>query len=185
MLEPTGESSVSGVPCGAKKNSNSSNSALDPKNVHHPWPLALSSVGVGARSAMDALRKVYNNSQTDGFKRSVRELKNKAYGYTEMEQLAREATCNEPSEASSMLLKEIAKGTFTVDFSSIMSIVWKRIRNKNSEHHPYKCLHLIEFLLREGNVELVMQQVNNNLHLIQVRRGPCAPDCFEVGITDE
>ena len=47
------------------------------------------------------------------------------YNFTEMEQLVREATCNDGKEPAPMLLKEIAKGTFTVDFSNIMSIVWK------------------------------------------------------------
>ena len=82
-----------------------------------------------------------------------------------MEQMVREATCNEAREPPVMLLKEIAKGTFTVDFSSIMSIVWKRIKDKNSEHHPFKCLLLLEFLLREGNVDLVQSQINKNIHL--------------------
>ena len=36
---------------------------------------------------MDALRNVYKNSQTSDFKRTVRELKNKVYAYTEMEQV--------------------------------------------------------------------------------------------------
>ena len=89
------------------------------------------------------------------------------YNYTEMEQLVREATCNAPGEPSPMLMKEIAKGTFTVDFSNIMSIVWKRVKDKTTEHHPYKCLLLLEYLLREGNADLVAEQVNNNLHLVQ------------------
>lgn len=112
----------------------------------------------------------------------MREVKNKVYGYTEMEQMVREATCNEPREPPVMLLKEIAKGTFTVDFSSIMSIVWKRIKDKQSEHHPYKCLGLLEFLLREGNAELVQAQINNNLHLIQVHRGAASSSNRERGI---
>jgi hypothetical protein len=105
--------------------------------------------------------------QSTDFKRSVRELKNKVYDYSKMEQMVREATCNDARDPNEMLMKEIAKGTFTVDFSAIMAIVWKRIRDKTSEHHPYKCLVVLEFLMREGNVELVQQQINNNLHLIQ------------------
>ena len=116
---------------------------------------------------MDSLRKVYHNSQTGDFKRTVREFKNKVYNYNEMEQLVREATCNDGREPQEMLLKEIAKGTFTVDFSCIMSIIWKRIKDKTTEHHPNKCLRLLEFLLREGNAEMVQAQINNNLHLIQ------------------
>ena len=49
-----------------------------------------------------------------------------------------------------MLLKEIARGTFTRDFSSIMSILWKRLKDKSSEHHPYKVLLVLQYLLREG-----------------------------------
>lgn len=35
---------------------------------------------------MDAMRKVANKAQSQDFKRTVRELKNKVYAYTEMEQ---------------------------------------------------------------------------------------------------
>ena len=116
---------------------------------------------------MDALRKVYHNAQGQDFRRTVREVKNKIYNYNEMEQLVREATCNDARTPNEMLMKEIAKGTFTVDFSAIMAIVWKRLKDKNSEHHPYKCLVLLGYLLREGNAEMVQSQVNNNMHLIQ------------------
>ena len=44
---------------------------------------------------MDALRKVYHNAQGQDFRRTVREVKNKIYNYNEMEQLVREATCND------------------------------------------------------------------------------------------
>ena len=70
---------------------------------------------------MDSLRKVYHNSQGPDFKRRVRELKNTVYNYSEMEQLVREATCNDAREPAVMLMKEIAKGTFTVDFAAIMT----------------------------------------------------------------
>ena len=89
----------------------------------------------------------------------MRDIKNKAYGYTEVEQLVREATCNDATFPSEMLMKEIARSTFTRDFSGIMAIVWKRLKDKTSTHHPYKCLVLLDFLLREGNHELIMQQV--------------------------
>ena len=46
-------------------------------------------------------------------RRYVRELKNKVYNYTEMEQMVREATCNDPSPPPPALMREIAKGTFT------------------------------------------------------------------------
>jgi hypothetical protein len=115
---------------------------------------------------MDSLRKVYQQSQTDGFKRQVRELKNKAYGYNEMEQMVRECTANDEREPNEMLMKEIAKGTFTADFQSIMAIIWKRIQTKENEHHPYKCLVLLDFLLQEGNTDLVSKQVQINTHLV-------------------
>ena len=115
---------------------------------------------------MDSLRKVYQQAQTDGFKRQVRELKNKAYGYNEMEQMVRECTANDEREPNEMLMKEIAKGTFTADFQSIMAIIWKRIQTKENEHHPYKCLVLLDFLLQEGNIDMVSKQVQINMHLI-------------------
>ena len=42
----------------------------------------------------------------------------------------------------------------------------KRIREEKNERHPLKCLILLEFLLREGNAEMVLAQIQNNLHLI-------------------
>ena len=115
---------------------------------------------------MDSLRKVYQQSQSDGFKRHVRELKNKAYGYNDMEQMVRECTANDEREPNEMLMKEIAKGTFTADFQSIMAIIWKRIQTKENEHHPYKCLILFDFLLQEGNTDMVSKQVQINTHLV-------------------
>ena len=54
-----------------------------------------------------------------------------------------------------------------MEFSSIMTIVWKRIKDKTNEHHAFKCLVLLEFLLQHGNHEMVLSQVQNNLHHIQ------------------
>ena len=42
----------------------------------------------------------------------------------------------------------------------------KRIREEKNERHPLKCLILLEFLLRDGNAEMVLAQIQNNLHLI-------------------
>ena len=103
---------------------------------------------------MDSIKRVYSNN-----KRTIREIKNKVYNYSEMEQMVREATCNDASEpqvrrvafrlrspvsqaplrAQVMLMREIAKGTFTVEFSAIMNIIWKRIREIKNEWHPLKC----------------------------------------------
>jgi hypothetical protein len=63
--------------------------------------------------------------QTAGFmsgvsadtRRYVRELKNKVYNYTEMEQMVREATCNDNVPPNPALMREIAKGTFTCALS--------------------------------------------------------------------
>ena len=41
------------------------------------------------------------------------------YAYSEMEQMVRECTCNDAQTPSEMLMREIAKGTFTVEFSAI------------------------------------------------------------------
>ena len=38
------------------------------------------------------------------------------------------------------------------------------IRDKSSEHHPYKCLVLLEFLLL-GVPDMVLPQIQNNLRL--------------------
>jgi len=88
---------------------------------------------------MDSLRKVYSKNKSSDVKRTIRELKNKVYNYSEMEQMVREATCNDASEPQGSLMREIAKGTFTVEFTSIMGILWKRIREEKNEQHPTKC----------------------------------------------
>eukprot|EP00965_Chrysotila_dentata_P144208 4762862-Pleurochrysis_carterae.AAC.2 len=92
---------------------------------------------------MDNLRRVYQQNKANAdVKRTIRELKNKVYNYSEMEQMVREATCNDVSEPQLGLMREIAKGTFTVEFSSIMAVIWKRIKDTKSERHPYKCVPL-------------------------------------------
>mmetsp|Transcript_24691 Transcript_24691/g.40942 ORF Transcript_24691/g.40942 Transcript_24691/m.40942 type:complete len:163 (-) Transcript_24691:391-879(-) len=94
------------------------------------------------------------------FKRTVREFKNFVLNYTEQEQLVREATCNdEKEEIQEALMREIAKGTFTVEFKGIMAIIWKRIKDTRIWQHPFKCLILLEFLLLEGNADMILQQV--------------------------
>ena len=88
---------------------------------------------------MDSLKRVYaKNKSSADVKRTIRELKNKVYNYSEMEQMVREATCNDASEPQVSLMREIAKGTFTVEFTSIMGIIWKRIREEKNERHPLK-----------------------------------------------
>eukprot|EP00962_Isochrysis_galbana_P050927 scaffold22279_cov123-Isochrysis_galbana.AAC.3 len=88
---------------------------------------------------MDSLKRVYNkNKSSSDVKRTIRELKNKVYNYSEMEQMVREATCNDATEPKVTLMREVAKGTFTVEFTSIMGIIWKRIREEKNERHPFK-----------------------------------------------
>ena len=60
---------------------------------------------------MDALRKVYRNAQSEDFKRTVREVKNTIYNYNEMEQMVREATCNDNRDPHEMLLKQLGYPT--------------------------------------------------------------------------
>ena len=57
------------------------------------------------------MRKVYQESVSTGnMKRNIRELKNKMYAYSEMEQMVRECTCNDAQTPSEMLMKEIVTG---------------------------------------------------------------------------
>eukprot|EP00304_Pavlova_gyrans_P014460 CAMPEP_0206063380 /NCGR_PEP_ID=MMETSP1466-20131121/58199_1 /ASSEMBLY_ACC=CAM_ASM_001126 /TAXON_ID=44452 /ORGANISM="Pavlova gyrans, Strain CCMP608" /LENGTH=636 /DNA_ID=CAMNT_0053438749 /DNA_START=148 /DNA_END=2059 /DNA_ORIENTATION=- len=100
-------------------------------------------------------------------RRYVRELKNKVYNYTEMEQMVREATCNDTTPPPPQLMREIAKGTFTVEFPAIMQLIWKRVKDPTNENHPFKCMILLEFLLREGNSDMVMKQINKNKMYIE------------------
>merc|ERR1712113_804597 len=103
------------------------------------------------------------------WKRSLREFKNFVMNYSEQEQLVREATCNDDKEEIQVaLMREISKGTFTVEFKGIMAIIWKRMRDTRTWQHPYKCLILLQFLIQEGNSEMILQQVyaNDNFNLL-------------------
>ena len=75
---------------------------------------------------------------------------------------------DDEKEPAVMLMKEIAKSTFTVDFSAVMAIVWKRIKDRSTEHHPYKCLVLLEYLLREGKLKAVSQDHSLVAYLVQL-----------------
>jgi hypothetical protein len=48
-----------------------------------------------------------------------------------------------------------------------MALIWKRIKDRTAENHPMKCLILLEFLLREGNADMVMKQVQKNLSYVE------------------
>ena len=51
--------------------------------------------------------------------------------------MVREVTCNDMSEPQVSLMREVAKGTFSVEFTSVTDIIWKRLKDKN-ENHAYK-----------------------------------------------
>lgn len=48
-----------------------------------------------------------------------------------------------------------------------MALIWKRVKDRSNENHPMKCLILLEFLLREGNADMVMKQIQKNLVCIE------------------
>lgn len=96
-------------------------------------------------------------------------MKNAIFQYTEVEQMVREVTSNTEEEPREELMREVAKGTFTVELRGILGLIWRRLAIKNNPHHPYKCLVLLEYLLREGNTELILQQlrVGRRLEMIE------------------
>lgn len=94
----------------------------------------------------------------------MRELKNKVYNYTEMEQMVREATCNDASDPQVSLMREIAKGTFTVEFPSIMGILWKRMKDIKTPQHPYKCAAQIVALAALAGTLATLQIVRMSMH---------------------
>ena len=89
-------------------------------------------------------------------------MKNAIFQYSEMEQMVREVTSNSKEEPQEVLMRELAKGTFTVDLGGILSHIWRRLAVKSNPHHPYKCLILLEYLLREGNTERIMQELESD-----------------------
>jgi len=82
------------------------------------------------------------------FKAKMRDMKNQVLDYTEAEMLVREATANTSDPPNEGQFRAIVKYTRTQDWPSVVAIITKRLE-KNNANHPYKCMLLIESLLRE------------------------------------
>ncbi len=97
-----------------------------------------------------------------------RQVKNVVRNFTDIEVKVREATSNDPWGPSSSLMGEIADATYNVSaFSSIMSMLWKRLNDHGKNwRHVYKSLTVLDYIIKTGS-ERVAQQCRENLFAIQ------------------
>jgi epsin len=85
-----------------------------------------------------------------------------------MEAKVREATNNDHWGASSTLLLEISKATYTFQqFNEVMPLLYRRINeSQGSWRETYKTLQLIDYLLKNG-AEQVIENVRDHLYEIK------------------
>lgn len=97
-----------------------------------------------------------------------RTVKNVVRNFTDIEVKVREATSNDPWGPSSSLMGEIADATYNVTaFSSIMSMLWKRLNDHGKNwRHVYKSLTVLDYIIKTGS-DRVAQQCRENLFAIQ------------------
>ena len=97
-----------------------------------------------------------------------RTVKNVVRNFNDIEVKVREATSNDPWGPSSSLMGEIADATYNVSaFSSIMSMLWKRLNDHGKNwRHVYKSLTVLDYIIKTGS-ERVAQQCRENLFAIQ------------------
>lgn len=95
-------------------------------------------------------------------------MKNVVRNFSDIEVKVREATSNDPWGPSSSLMGEIADATYNVSaFSSIMSMLWKRLNDHGKNwRHVYKSLTVLEYIIKTGS-DRVAQQCRENLFAIQ------------------
>ena len=95
-------------------------------------------------------------------------MKNVVRNFSDIEVKVREATSNDPWGPSSSLMGEIADATYNVSaFSSIMSMLWKRLNDHGKNwRHVYKSLTVLDYIIKTGS-ERVAQQCRENLFAIQ------------------
>ena len=97
-----------------------------------------------------------------------RTVKNVVRNFSDIEVKVREATSNDPWGPSSSLMGEIADATYNVSaFSSIMSMLWKRLNDHGKNwRHVYKSLTVLDYIIKTGS-DRVAQQCRENLFAIQ------------------
>ena len=97
-----------------------------------------------------------------------RTVKNVVRNFSDIEVKVREATSNDPWGPSSSLMGEIADATYNVTaFSSIMSMLWKRLNDHGKNwRHVYKSLTVLDYIIKTGS-DRVAQQCRENLFAIQ------------------
>ena len=106
-----------------------------------------------------------NERNIMAFRRTV---KNVVRNFSDIEVKVREATSNDPWGPSSSLMGEIADATYNVAaFSSIMSMLWKRLNDHGKNwRHVYKSLTVLDYIIKTGS-DRVAQQCRENLFAIQ------------------
>ncbi|KAI9144053.1 hypothetical protein BKA69DRAFT_906860 [Paraphysoderma sedebokerense] len=99
---------------------------------------------------------------------AMRQMKNIAKGYTDIEQKVREATSNDPWGPNSTLMAEIADATYSPhEFLLIMKMIDKRMNDHGKNwRHVFKALTLLDYIIHMGS-EQVVNYTKENLYIIK------------------
>ncbi|KAI9188291.1 hypothetical protein H9P43_002682 [Blastocladiella emersonii ATCC 22665] len=102
---------------------------------------------------------------------ALRQVKNVAKGYTEIQAKVREATSNDPGPANVALMREIAAAShYDQQFVEIMIIMEKRLNDDGRNwRHVYKALALLEFMVLHGS-DRILQYARDNLFVVKTLR---------------
>ncbi|KAJ2089351.1 hypothetical protein IW138_003519 [Coemansia sp. RSA 986] len=101
----------------------------------------------------------------------LRTVKNYTKGYSPMQMKAREATSNDLTGPSTVLMSELAQATYNEsDFLGIMEMIDKRMNDKGKYwRHVFKALVVLRFLLING-APYVAEYAIDNLYIVRTLR---------------
>eukprot|EP00127_Corallochytrium_limacisporum_P006815 Clim_evm30s236 gene=Clim_evmTU30s236 len=101
-------------------------------------------------------------------KKVLRSVKNTYKGYSQIEQLVREATSNDPTGAKGTYLAQIANATYNhLEYPKIMNILYKRLNDSGKNwRHVYKSLVLYDYLIKNG-ASRVVDEAKSNQYVIR------------------
>ncbi|KAJ2723988.1 hypothetical protein GGI07_002275 [Coemansia sp. Benny D115] len=101
----------------------------------------------------------------------LRSVKNFTKGYSPIQTKVREATSNDLSNPSMMLMSEIAQATYNpTEFVEVMDILDKRLNDKGKLwRHVFKALIVLDFCLHEGSTSVV-KYTKDNIYIIKTLR---------------
>ncbi|GMG20614.1 unnamed protein product [Ambrosiozyma monospora] len=101
----------------------------------------------------------------------MRSIKNVANGYSSVQIMVRDATCNDPTGPSTAQMADVANHTYdNGEFLEVMDIIDRRLNDKGKNwRHVAKSLTLLDYLVRYGSDEVVLW-AKANLYIIKTLR---------------